>query len=383
MKVKVISAVLAMLAFSCNASAEETYLFTEYGAASYTADFEGVSDSGLTSYPYFFSGTGETTIGDGIFGERGLHLDMSKTEEGALKYLLFSFHSQAVTAKPEKESYYFEIYLKGCDEIPNNISPYYTYDAKAKPGSFAAIGDSGAEMCKNGTVKLWFTVPVLSDYSINGHAGWIIEKTADMPNEVVFDNFAMRPIPEELAVENRTVDNSESFDLSLLAVSGVSALGSVHSIVNKQLINWEILEGEAEVSDGKLIFTSSVPQKIRLAADFFGVKAESVLDVGSYLGEYDIDENGGVTASITKNADGYSAEITNTGSEQTVYFLTAVYVDGKMYDVCAKTVHLEENEKITVQAASPKMTDNRAGEIKTRSYIWSGNGGMGHCAKFE
>ncbi|MDD6734746.1 MAG: hypothetical protein PUE13_00355 [Clostridiales bacterium] len=383
MKKAIITAVLVAGILSSTARAETTYLFTEYGAKSYSNDFENATNSSLTTYPYFISGSGTASVTDGMNGGRGIAINTAEMGENDKENILFSFHPQLNTARPEKENYYFEIYIKGFNEIPSNIVPYYIYNSKNGGDKSVGITAYGSEPMENGWIKLWYTVPALADYSINGHVGWRYIKAGGDPSELIFDNFAMRPIPAELKIENRSCTNIRDFDLAELAVSGISFDGKSHRIVNKQLINWSVISGDAEISGGKLVFNTNEPQEIHLLADFYGVKSETVLFADQYVGEYQIGDDSEITASISRGTDAYTAELLNNGSRQTVYFMVAAYSKGRLYKVNAEKTELAENGRNVAVCSIPRVPGASEDDVSIRAYVWAGSVGMKNCQKME
>lgn len=380
---RIITILLVLTALTSSAYAESTYMFTEYGASSYADDFEGADDEKIKSYPYFISGKGAVKTGAGMNGGKGIVLDTAQMNENETEAVLFSFHPQSGTARPEKESYYFEIFVKGFDKAPANITPCYTYSSESSGGRTAAVADCGSEPAQDGWIKLWYRVPVLSDYSIDGHAGWRYRKAAGDPGEITFDNFAMRPVPSELIIQNRSCASDGSFDLSELSVTGINSRGEEHVIKNKQMIKWRVLSGDAQTENGRLIPKTSEPQTVCIEGDFFGAAGTAEISFYEYKGEYIIGGDDGVTASIAKTENAFTAEIMNNGQNQTAYFMTAVYVNGRLYKVNTKRIELESGKSCTVNCGIPPVPKMINGEISARAYVWTGAFGAGNCAKAE
>lgn len=383
MKKTIIALMLAGTTFMPAASAESTYLFTEYGACSYANDFENATDTNIKIYPYFISGNGTASVCTGMNGGRGIGINAALMNEGESEEILFSFHQQSRTARPDKENYYFEIYVKGLSGTPSNIVPYYKYDSAAG-GRIAAVIDFGSEPAEDGWIKLWYRVPKLCDYLINGHAGWKYVKKNGDAEQIVFDNFAMRPIPQKLEMHDAGCRSDSGIDLSALPISGISAGGAVHSIKNRQQIKWNIISGDAEITGGRLMPKTEEPQKICLEADFFGVKETVNVFSDKYIGEHITGDDNTVTARITKGTEYFAAEISNSGArQQTVYFMTAAYAKGRLYKVNAEKMLISAGQTQTVKCDVPKIAGGIGGDVTVRAFVWSGLDGMKSCAEFK
>ena len=383
MKKTIISLMLACMAFMPAVSAESTYLFTEYGACSYADDFENVTDTSMKTYPYFISGNGTASVCEGMNGGRGIGINAELMNEGESEDILFSFHQQSQTARPDKENYYFEIFVKGLPETPSNIVPYYKYESTGG-GRTAAVIDFGSEPAQDGWVKLWYRVPILKGYLINGHAGWRYTKKNGDAAQIVFDNFAMRPIPQKLEIYDAGCRSDRGIDLSALPVSGISAGGVLRSIKNRQQIKWNVISGNAEIIGGRLVPKSDEPQEIRLEADFFGVKEKVSVFSDKYVGEHNTGDDNTITARITKGTEYFAAEVSNSGTQQqTVYFMTAAYAKGRLYKVNAEKILISAGQMQTVKCDVPKMAGGIDGDVTVRAFVWSGSDGMNRCAEFE
>lgn len=353
--------------------AEETYLFEDYGAKCYENDFDEATDTAITGYPYFISGTAGLSVTEAVCRSgKAIQLQLSDMKTQEAEDVLFSFHDSEV--EPAKEYFYAELYIKGFAELPESLIPQYTYNAGTAP-----IIKYGSEPAEDGWIRLWFVIPPLEQYEINGHVGFRYTRAAGDPNTIWVDDFSMRAIPAELVLTPRSCTNAEPFDLSLTPATGYSAEGVRHTIENRHLIHWSVKSGDAVIENNMLTFTATAPQKVVLKADFFSVEAEVTLEVDAYAGTYPLDA-GSMTAEITKGTQSYTATVENSGKERSVYMVVASYRDGKLYKTAVTETIVPADGKAVLECAIPAVPAMLGGTVASRAFLWNDAVGSGIVA---
>ena len=367
---------LALLGAVCPAAgAETTYLFEAYGAKAYENDFDTATDADILKYPYFISGNAGITISETMARSgKSIAVAISDMETGEEENLLFSFHDSGL--EPAKEYFYVEAYIKGFDKIPASMVPYYRYNGGSVP-----ILDYGSEAAEDGWIRVWYVVPPLSDYVINGHVGWRYTRAMKDPDTIWIDDFSMRPLPTELVLQERSCTNQEPFDLSQIPAFGYSADGEYHEIENRHLMKWTVKKGNATVENGVLQFGTTQPQEILLEADFFGRTGEVVLFADAYAGTYPLGSAGEITAQLTKGTQRYCATLSNTGNPDTVYLVTATYRDGKLYKTAMQSVAVVAGATVVLECEIPVVPAMLGGEITSRAFVLSGANGTAVLAQ--
>ncbi len=375
-KLTVIAAAMIVCS-STIVSAKEADPFLEYGSKSFENDFDKTTTENLGAYPYYITPADKASISSAqVRAGRSVEMDIGSMEAGSTAKMLFSFHNTQTT--PEHEYYYIEGYVKGLESITDSFMPYYEYN-----GSIAPVLDYGSEAADNGWIRVWYTVPALESYVVNGHVGWRYIKDSSSPDKIWIDDVSMRPIPKEIELLNRSCINTKEFDLTQIPVWGYSPDGKRHEIVNKKDIRWTVLSGEAAVNGSVLSFNSSDAQTIELEADFYGITGVAKLQADEYSGACQWGEAGDISAVITKNDTGYTASVTNTGKDDSIYLISAVYIDGKLYDMNYKKEYVAKGTTAIVDCRIPSVPAGLGGTVTSKAFVWTKLFGADGIADFK
>lgn len=320
------------------------------------------------SYWYLYYGKEGSELSNEMAyeGKTSLKVNIDKINEKDTSYP-FMLHTRSVSNKNgiSDSDIYCELFTSSTDAVRSNlvfVAYFDMPDGTQRVFKTFATEEANAQWKKHSCVIDISKVEGFSKCNI----GVLFPKNTSLSGNFYIDNINIKTCPKKI-VANDVYSDTVSADLNDLRVFGVDKNGNQKLITEQALLNYRVVDGEADIIDNRLVSRLTQPGEVLLEAEFLGKKTTFAVmfDYESvYLSATPYVTDQMVNLSIT-NASGEDEKVTG---------LIMIFDDNGLYNayMLSDFINAGETKLIQKKINIPAILNNP----DIQFFFWGNSGEM-------